>query len=69
MNAIRPGCESHQRWRAAVHSTTRSSAPISWHPSIAMQYTLPNTSGETSPAATAAIVSSRRVSPSAARPE
>ena len=62
------GCCSHQRVNAAVHSWARRGSYAAWQPMITPQYTKPLTIGESSPAVTATMASSRRPRPSATRP-
>ncbi len=68
MKARSPGCVEHQRSNAAVHSAIRAKSLISWHPSIAVQYTWPAMIGDASPAITRTIASSSIARPSLTRP-
>ncbi len=62
------GWASHQRVRCCVHSRARRTSKTRWQNAIVLQYTMPLARGESSPATTETIVSSRSSRPSSVRP-
>ena len=63
VNITMSGRSPHQRSSAIVHSWARRTSNARWQVPMTEQYTMPDATGETSPAVTATIASSSSASP------